>query len=150
MFDKKDTNNGNRNNTYFIINFIYRFSYFLAFFNVVPEKHRYNKVRPVVEFNIYHRIYFDLLSFLEIGLKTHHHTSFFEQNRIRAGLVSKEEYEFWLKNKCLNESYQIDEMSKKLIIVGNSMKNSSAKIIENICDTLNYIDFLSGKEILLY
>ena len=121
---------------------------FWLFFNVVPENHRYNKVRPVVEFNIY-RIYFDLLSFLEIGLKTHHHTSFFEQNRIRAGLVSKEEYEFWLKNKCLNESYQIDEMSKKLIIVGNSMKNSSAKIIENICDTLNYIDFLSGKEILL-
>lgn len=121
---------------------------FWLFFNVVPEKHRYNKVRPVVEFNIY-IIYFDLLSYLEIGLKTHHHTSFFEQNRIKAGVVSKEEYEFWLKNKCLNESYQIDEMSKKLIIVGNNLKNSSAKIIQNICDTLNYIDFLSSKEILL-
>lgn len=121
---------------------------FWLFFNMIPQKRRYNKIRPVVEYNIY-EIFFGILGYLEIGLKTHIHTSFFPQFKIRAGLVTQEEYSFWLKNKCLNETYKIDEIGKYFITVGEQLENSSKEICKKIEECLKYMEFLDAKEILI-
>lgn len=121
---------------------------FWLFFNVIPQKRRYDKIRPVVEYNIY-EIFFGILGYLEIGLKTHIHTSFFPQLNIKAGLVTQEEYSFWLKNKCLNETYKIDEVGKYFITVGEKLENSSKGICRKIEECLKYMEFLDAKEFLV-
>lgn len=121
---------------------------FWFFFNMIPQKRRYDKIRPVVEYNMY-EIFSGILSYLEIGLKTQSHTSFFPQFKIRAGLVTKEEYSFWLKNKCLNETYKIDEVGKYFIAIGEELEDSSKKICRKIDECLKYMEFLDAKEILI-
>lgn len=121
---------------------------FWFFFNVIPQKRRYDKIRPVVEYNIY-EIFFGILGYLKIGLTTHIHTSFFPQLKIRAGLVTQEEYSFWLKNKCLNETYKIDEVGKYFITIGEKLENSSREICRKIEECLKYMEFLDAKEILI-
>ena len=64
---------------------------FWCFFDYIPSKIRYNKIRPKVEFDIY-EIYFKLLFYIQAPLQTNIYGCFYPQDRLRAGLVSREDF----------------------------------------------------------
>ena len=116
--------------------------------NFLPEKRRYNKVRPKVEFDIY-EIFIALRGYLSIALKINEYGWSFPFDKIESGLVTKDDFVMWLQNKCLNSSYKFDEMADKLLQVGNDLDGSAKKICEKIDKSATYYAFMSADEILL-
>lgn len=116
--------------------------------NFLPEKKRYNKVRPKVEFDIY-EIFIALRGYLSIALKINEFGWSFPFDKIEAGLVTKEDFELWLQNKCLNFSYKFDEMADKLLPVGNDLDGRATEICQKIDKSATYYAFMSADEILL-
>ncbi len=64
-------------------------------------------------------------------------------------MLNKDDFDIWLQNKCLNESFQINEMGKYLVPIGEDLADSSKKIIEKIDKSSTYFSFMKSKEILL-
>ncbi|MBE5947712.1 MAG: hypothetical protein E7261_01660 [Lachnospiraceae bacterium] len=121
---------------------------FWIVFNFLPEKRRYNKVRPKVEFDIY-EIFIALSSYLSIALKINEFGWSFPFDKIESGLVTKEDFELWLQNKCLNSSFKFDEMADKLLPVGNDLDVRTKELCQKIDKSATYYAFMSAEEILL-
>lgn len=121
---------------------------FWIFFNYIPEKRRYNKVRPKVEFDIY-EIYVKLGSYINIALQINEYSRYFPFDRIKTGQVTKEDFELWLQNKCLSPDYQFDEMKDKLMPVGEALEKSAIEICSKIEKCATYFSFMSADEILI-
>ena len=117
-------------------------------FNYIPEKRRYNKVRPKVEFDVY-EIFIKLSSYLGIGLEINEYGWSFPRDKIESGQVTKEDFNLWLQNKCLNSSYQFDEMGSKMLAVGDSLERCSRDICDKIEKCATYYSFMTADEILL-
>ncbi len=121
---------------------------FWCFFNYFPNKVRYNKIRPKVEFDIY-EIYTKLLFYIQAPLQTNIYGCFYPQDRLCAGLISREEYSIWLQNKCLDDTYRFDEMGDKLIPIGIELERISKDICTKIEKCSTYYSFMTADEILL-
>lgn len=117
-------------------------------FNLIPEKRRYNKVRPKVEFDIY-EIFTRLGGYIGIALEINEYGGSFSFEPIKTGTASKDDFDFWLQNKCLNASYQFDEMGKSLLLVGNRLEKSATEICDKIEKCATYYSFMTAEEILL-
>lgn len=120
---------------------------FWLFFQYIPERRRYVKVRSKVEFDIYD-IYFYTWFYLCIALDNHSLREF-PESRLRSGRATKEDFELWLQNKCLNDSYRYDEFACLLIPVGEELRDAARKICKRIERCSIYHIFLTAEEILL-
>lgn len=121
---------------------------FWYLFDYLPNKIKYNKIRAKVEFDIY-EIYVALFFYIQAPLQTNINKYFYPQDRLRSGLVSRKEFNFWLQNKCLNDTYMFDEMRDKLIPIGSKLEKSSKGICTLIEKCSTYYSFMTGDEILL-
>ena len=120
---------------------------FWLFFQYIPERQRYVKVRSKVEFDIYD-IYFQTWFYLCIALDNYSLREF-PESRLRAGSATKEDFELWLQNKCLNDSYRFDEFAGLLIPVGEKLQDAAKEICGRIERCSIYHFFLTAEEILL-
>lgn len=121
---------------------------FWVIFNAIPENQRYNKIRPKVEFDIY-EIFLNLGGYIFIALEINELGWSFPQSRVQSGQATKQDFELWLQNKCLNDSYKFDEMGKNFLSVGDRLATSASKICEKIERCATYYSFMSADEILL-
>lgn len=117
-------------------------------FNFIPDWKRRKMIRPKVEFDIY-EFYQDLFHYIQMPFYFSEHSSSLLQSEIFAGKITKEDFDKWLQNKCLNESYLYDEMASKYLCIGNDLEKISAGLCEKSKDIYAFIDFLSANEILL-
>lgn len=121
---------------------------FWLVFSLIPERRRYNKVRPKVEFDIY-EIFLSLRSFINIALIINEYGWMFSDRKIELGEVTKDDFNIWLQNKCLNSSYKFDEMGSKMLEVGDDLESTSNRIVEKIETCATYYSFMTADEILL-
>lgn len=121
---------------------------FWVIFNYIPEKRRYNKVRPKVEFDIY-EIFIKLGGYINIALQINEYSRYFPFEPIETGRATKEDFELWLQNKCLSSDYLFDEMKEKLMPVGDALQKDSDEICDKIEKCATYYSFMTAEEILL-
>ena len=121
---------------------------FWLVFSLIPERRRYNKVRPKVEFDIY-EIFLSLRSFINIALIINEYGWMFSDRKIELGEVTKDDFNIWLQNKCLNSSYKFDEMGSKMLEVGDDLESTSNRIVEKLETCATYYSFMTADEILL-
>lgn len=121
---------------------------FWLVFSFLPERNRYNKVRPKVEFDIY-EIFVALRAYIDIALEINEYGWCFPFDKIEAGRATKEDFEMWLQNKCLNSTFQFDEMGGKLLPVGNDLDVRAKEICHKIDKSATYYAFMSAEEIIL-
>lgn len=121
---------------------------FWIIFNYIPEKRRYNKVRPKVEFDIY-EIFVKLGGYINIGLQINEYSRYFPFEPIETGRATKEDFELWLQNKCLSSDYLFDEMKERLMPVGDALQKSADGICDKIEKCATYYSFMTAEEILL-
>ncbi len=117
-------------------------------FNFIPDWKRRKRIRPKVEFDIY-EFYQELFYYIQIPFYFNEHSSSLFQPEIYAGKITKEDFEKWLQNKCLNESYLYDEMAPKYMCIGQKLEEVSAGLCEKSKNIYAFTDFLSANEILL-
>ena len=116
-------------------------------FEVVPARLKNRKMRPIVEDNMYW-ISFYLLLYLQCAVLHNRNTSSLFQHCITMGEIS-EEYAMFLNTKCLNESYQFDESSKQLLVVGDKLKKFSDMILNRVDNAYRYTQYTTAEEYLL-
>lgn len=121
---------------------------FWFFFNHLPQKQRYNQVRTIVEYDIV-EICTSLFSYVQVALQTSEQMSIPPQDKINAGLVSKEDFELWLQNKCLNQSYKFDERGVHFITIGDKLERYSVEVGSRIEKCSTYYSFMTADEIIL-
>lgn len=121
---------------------------FWFIFDFIPSRSRYNKVRPKVEYDIY-EIFINVSTFLGLALDINEYGWSFPRDKIESGNVTKADFELWLQNKCLNSSYQFDEMGPKLLPIGDKLKKSAEDICSKIERCATYYSFMTADEILL-
>lgn len=105
-------------------------------------------MRPIVEDNLYW-ISFYLLMYLQCAVLHSRHTASLFQHCITVGGISAEEYAMFLNTKCLNESYQFDESSKRLLVVGDKLKKFSDMILDRVNNAYRYTQYTTAEEFLL-
>ena len=121
---------------------------FWLFFNYLPEKLRYNKIRPKLEYDIY-EICSSLFHFIEIPLRGNMHSPVHNQSKVFAGMCSLNDFELALYTKCLNDSYKFDEVSSKLLPIGEQLETLSLDICQKAQQLYVFNQYLTAKEILL-
>lgn len=121
---------------------------FWVVFNFIPDWKRRKRIRPKVEFDIY-EFYQELFHYIQVPFYYKEHSSSLLQQEIFAGKVTKEDFENWLQNKCLNESYLYDEMAPKYMCIGEKLEEVSVRLCEKSKNIYAFTDFLSANEILL-
>lgn len=121
---------------------------FWIVFNYIPDKRRYNKVRPKVEFDIY-EIFFGLAGYISIALKINEHGWTFPMRRVESGQATQQDFDLWLQNKCLNDSYKFDEMAPYLLSIGPSLARSANDLRDKIERSATYYTFMTADEILI-
>jgi hypothetical protein len=121
---------------------------FWFIFNFIPDRKRYLKVRPKVEYNMY-SIYKKLFNYIDLTLKHSIYSPSMFQDKIRGELLKKEDFILGLQNKCLNDSYLFDENSSSFIVIGDSLLNEATKISDEIDKLFNFNNYLCADEILL-
>lgn len=121
---------------------------FWIIFNYIPDKRRYNKVRPKVEFDIY-EIFFGLGGYIRIALEINEYGWSFPMSRVESGQVTQQDFDLWLQNKCLNDSYKFDEMAPYLLSVGQSLAKEENNLREKIERSATYYAFMTADEILI-
>ncbi|WP_349672352.1 hypothetical protein [Lacrimispora sp.] len=123
---------------------------FWIVFNFIPDWKRQKRIRPKVEFDIY-EFYQDLFYYIQIPFKLSEHISptSLIQSEIYAGKITKEDFEKWLQNKCLNESYLYDDMATKYLCIGERFEELSTSMCEKAKNIYMFTNFLSANEILL-
>jgi len=122
---------------------------FWPVFNAIPNYIRRRKIRPKVEFDVY-EFYRKLFQFIEVPLRYNMHTSSPLQKEIFSGKISKECFEIWLQDKCLNESYLYDEMKERYQCIGDRLEEISLDVCGKVKDIYTFTTFLTAKEILLF
>lgn len=121
---------------------------FWLVFNYFPEKRKFKKIRPKIEFDLF-QIHFELVFYFFKLYQISPFRSVENQHKIEAGCLTKNEIELWLQNKCLNDTYKYDSNSNKLIPIGEELKRIALKYSERLQKLLNFVDYLSVNEILL-
>ena len=121
---------------------------FWLFSSFIPNRVRFLKVRPKVEFDIC-EILNGVHSYLKIALKINEYGWEFPFNKIEAGQATKDDFALWLQNKCLNSTYQYDAMGKYLLPVGERLESCSREICRKIELCSTYYAFMSADEILV-
>lgn len=121
---------------------------FWIVFNFIPDWKRRKRIRPKVEFDIY-EFYQGLFHYIQIPFCFNQHSGSLLQQDIFAGKITKEDFEMWLQNKCLNESYLYDEMATKYMCIGDKLEEISVGLCEKSKNIYIFIDFLSADEVLL-
>jgi hypothetical protein len=121
---------------------------FWLIFDYFPNKRRYSKIRPKVEFNMYN-VYKSLFNYIEVTLRYNNYSPSMFQNEIRGGILQKEDIILGLQNKCLNDSYLFDENSSLFVMIGTSLLDKVNKINVEIDKLFNFNNYLNADEILL-
>ncbi len=117
-------------------------------FNFFPEKRRYNKIRPKVEYNIY-SIYTSLFYYIDLALTHNINSPSMFQHEIRGGILQKETILLGLQNKSLIDYPRIDENSFSYITVGQSLGDIASRIYVEIDRLFSFNIYLETDEILL-
>jgi hypothetical protein len=122
---------------------------FWIIFSGIPNHLRKNKIRPLLELDMY-KVYSLLFQLFDSVMKHAHNSPSFFQADIRGGHLKKGDIVIGLQNKCLNESYLFDPQVKdRLMIVGEHLFDISKKINEQIDKILNLSQFAYAREIIL-
>jgi hypothetical protein len=122
---------------------------FWLIFNYIPERSRYNKIRPKLEYDIY-EIYSSLFQFIQLPFKFNNNSPADKQAEIFAGVQKIEDFELALYSKCLNDSYKaVDAMASNLMSIGADMDSISLKICQNMQQLYVFNQYLSTNEVLL-
>ena len=114
-------------------------------FEMIPQKIKYRKMRPVVEQNLYW-IEFYLLMYLQCVFLYSRYTATNYQNKISEGVLSEEDYKVFLNTKCLNESYHFDEWSAELLVVGDKLQQFTDEMLQRIEHAYRYTDYTRVEE----
>ena len=130
-----------------ITSFIASFLFF-AFFQYIPEKGKYGRIRPRIEVELM-EISDALFFYLETPLRHSQHFASLFQKRIKYGTLTKDDFEICLYNKCLNETYLFDESAGKMEIVGPRLQKQANEISKKIQQVLMNQQYLSASEILI-
>lgn len=117
-------------------------------FNHLPDKKRYLKIRPKVEYNMY-SVYINLFHYIDLTLGHNNYSPSFFQHKIRGGILLKEDIVLGLQNKCLNDSYLFDKNASLFVVIGNKLFEEANKINIEIDKLFDFNNYLSANEILL-
>lgn len=107
----------------------------------LPEKERYNQIRPKIEQQQYY-VYTRLFQLVDSLFEQH-----FYQEKIRAGTLSEDDFKLALQNKCLNRTYLYDEYASWFVLIGEKLKSISKEIENEINKIYVFHDYLFGEEI---
>ena len=121
---------------------------FYLFFQLIPEKIRYRKIRPRIEVELV-EIASSLFFYLEEPFRCNMHSASFFQDEMCNGFVNKRDFELGLCNKCLNESYLFDENRDKMMVVGDVLKKHADEVSRKIHQVLLNQHYLTSNEILI-
>lgn len=114
----------------------------------IPTRRRYGKVRPKVEFDLY-GIERSLFAYLRTALKINEYDWYFPAYKIESGTATVEDFRLWLQNKCLNSTFQFDEMGPRLLPVGQDLEDRALELCRAIEQTSTFYAFMTAEEILL-
>lgn len=117
-------------------------------FSAATDGRRWRKMRPKVEFDIY-EIKLSLLHFIQTGLEINEYGRRFSFERVEAGEATIEDFNLWLQNKCLNNTYKYDEMSDRLLPIGDKLATFRDNLCRQIDRCAAYHAFMTAEEILL-
>ena len=88
---------------------------FWLVFNVLPNKVERKKIKPLLDFDLYH-LYTRLAHFLEIPFHHSMHSPSYLQMQLFTGDIKKDDYRLYLATKCLTEEHKkVDDAAKNLM-----------------------------------
>ena len=88
---------------------------FWLVFNVLPNKVERKKIKPLLDFDLYH-LYTRLAHFLEIPFHHSMHSPSYLQMQLFTGDIQKDDYRLYLATKCLTEEHKkVDDAAKNLM-----------------------------------
>lgn len=117
-------------------------------FNLFPEKRRYNKIRPKVDYNMY-SIYSNLFHYFDLALTHNKNSPSMFQHEIRGGILKKETIILGLQNKSLINYPKSGEIPFNYIIIGHSLDDIASRIDIEINRLFSFNTYLKADEILL-
>ncbi|WP_277639509.1 hypothetical protein [Bacteroides graminisolvens] len=121
---------------------------FWFFVNYLPERSRYNKIRPKLEYDIY-EICSSLFHFIEIPLRSNTYSPANNQAKLFAGMLNLDDFELALYTKCLNDSYKFDKVASCLVPIGDELESLSLDICQKAQQLYVFNQYLTVEEILL-
>lgn len=122
---------------------------FWLVFNVLPNKVERKKIKPLLDFDLYH-IYTRLVHFLEIPFHHSMHSPSYLQMRLFTGDIKKEDYRLYLATKCLTEEHKkVDDAAKNLMPIGGALKSEANEIQDYIQKLYVFNKYLTAEQILL-
>ena len=121
---------------------------FYLFFQLMPERIRYRRIRTRIEAELT-EIASSLFFYLEEPFRYDMHSASFFQDEMCNGFITKRDFELGLYNKCLNESYLFDENRDKMMVVGNVLKKHADETSKKIHQVLLNQHYLTSNEILI-
>jgi len=122
---------------------------FWLVFNVLPNAVERKKIKPLLDFDLYH-IYTRLAHFLEIPFHHSMHSPSYLQMRLFTGDIKKDDYRLYLATKCLTEDHKkVDDTAKNLMPIGSSLKSEANEIQDYIQKLYVFNKYLTAEQILL-
>jgi len=121
---------------------------FYIFFDFIPNRIKYKRIRPRVEVEIT-EICDQLFFYLDSAMHHEEHVPSFFQSEIQEGAMTEDDFEIGLYNKCLNRSYCLDDQASKMIFIGATLEIYAKRISSKIQQVLMNQAFLSPEEILI-
>lgn len=117
-------------------------------FSAATDGRKWKEMRPKVEFDIY-EIQLSLMHFIQIGLLINEFGWRYSFEKVESGKATKEDFGFWLQNKCLNDTYKYDKMGSRLLPVGDKLAACRDRLCQQIDRCATYHAFMTAEEILL-
>lgn len=118
-------------------------------FSYIPNRNRKNKLRPVLELDVF-QIYNNLFALFDLIMRHCENSPSDYQSEIRGGLLTLADIELGLQNKSLNESYLFDSnINQNLMVVGEKVYEYSKNIDQLVDKVLNLSQYASPEEIIL-
>lgn len=121
---------------------------FWIFFSQIPEKKRKRNIRCVLNENIY-KICDSLFHILEIPFCPNNYTVSNVQHKLFSGFITEEDFSIALQNKCLNETYKLDEFANSYVCIGNVLEKRIMELDEKIEKLFSFSYYLTEEEIKL-
>ena len=118
-------------------------------FNVIPNKVERSKIKPLLDFDLYH-IYTRLAHFLDVPFYHSLHSPSYLQMRLFTGAIKKEDYRLYLATKCLTEEHKkVNETARNMIPIGSRLKSIADDILDSIQNIYMFNKYLTAEQILL-
>lgn len=118
-------------------------------FSYVPNRNRRNKLRPVLELDVF-QVYNSLFSLFDLIMRHRENSPSNYQNSIRGGLLTQTDIDLGLQNKCLNKSYLFDSnINQHLMVIGEEIFENSKNIDQLVNKILNLSQYATAEEIIL-